>query len=61
MTKAREQGQVNDTVIKLLSQLWKIKKSDIEIIKGETSRNKIFLIGKTSKNLLEFIKNAGSL
>jgi uncharacterized protein (TIGR00251 family) len=56
-----EKNLANEGVIKLLSSLWKIKKSDIELVKGQTKRNKIFLIEKPNDNLIKFIENEGSL
>ena len=37
----RENGKANIAVIELLSKTFKIKKSAIKIVKGETSQNKI--------------------
>lgn len=37
-------GKANQELIKLLSKLLKIPKSNIEIIRGETSRNKTVLL-----------------
>jgi uncharacterized protein len=39
-----EHGKANDTLIKFLSKYFKIPKSNIEIIQGKNSRNKIIEI-----------------
>jgi uncharacterized protein (TIGR00251 family) len=48
-----EKNLANEGVIKLLSKLWQIKKSDIELVKGQTKRNKIFLIERPNDNLIK--------
>lgn len=48
VSAAPEKGKANKAVIELLSKTLKIKRSQIEIISGETSSNKrIFLDGVT--------------
>jgi uncharacterized protein len=44
ITSAPVDGEANKQVIKFLSKEWKISKSNIKIIKGETSQNKILEI-----------------
>jgi uncharacterized protein YggU (UPF0235/DUF167 family) len=61
VSQSQEKNLANEGVIKLLSSLWKIKKSDIELLKGQTKRNKIFLIERPNDNLIKFIENEGSL
>jgi hypothetical protein len=39
--KAPDKGKANKDVIKLISKRYKVKKSDIRIIRGKTSRNKL--------------------
>ncbi|MFZ2189313.1 MAG: DUF167 domain-containing protein [Candidatus Magasanikiibacteriota bacterium] len=39
-------GEANKELIKFLSAEWKIPKSKIKIVKGQTSRNKIIEIDK---------------
>jgi len=43
ITAIPEKGEANQSVIKILSKTLKIAKSNIVIVKGETSRNKIIL------------------
>ncbi len=40
------EGKANESVIKLISEYFKVSKSRIRIIKGETSRNKLLEINK---------------
>lgn len=61
ISQSPEKGKANEAVIKLLSRLWKIAKSDIELIQGTTSRNKIFHLKEKHENLTKFIKNEGIL
>tara|TARA_B100001093_G_C26266772_1_gene775128 strand:- start:245 stop:520 length:276 start_codon:yes stop_codon:yes gene_type:complete len=44
VTAIPEKGKANKALITLLSKTWKIPKSDITIIRGETSRTKILKI-----------------
>lgn len=41
VTAAPEQGKANKKMFELLAEYFKVSKSQIRIIKGETSRNKI--------------------
>lgn len=43
-TVVPEKGKANKKVIEILSKYLKVPKSRIKLIKGETSREKIFLI-----------------
>ena len=43
-------GEANKKLISFLSKEWKISKSNIKIIKGETSKNKIIEIECEDKN-----------
>ncbi len=43
ITAAPDKGKANSAIIKLLSAKLKIPKKDIEIVKGETSRQKTVL------------------
>jgi len=49
VTVAPEKGKANKAVIKVLSRLLDVKSSDIEILSGETSRDKKVFI----KNMTE--------
>lgn len=44
VTAPPAEGEANRQLIKLLSKEFKIRKSDIEIVKGATSRNKLVLL-----------------
>jgi hypothetical protein len=52
LTSPPVDGEANKTLIKFLSKLFKVPKSSIDIIKGETSRTKQVLIPgvKTTKD-----------
>jgi len=47
-----QEGKANGECIKILARLIGIAKSNIEIVMGETSRNKEVLISEISKNTL---------
>ena len=49
VTVAPEKGKANKVVIKVLSRLLDVKSSDIEILSGETSREKKVLIRNISE------------
>ncbi len=49
VTVAPEKGKANKAVIKALSKLFGVKTSDIEIVSGETSRDKKVFIRNISK------------
>ena len=44
VTAAPDDGKANAAVIKLLSKVWKIPKTDIKVVSGQTDRNKTLLI-----------------
>jgi len=44
VTKAPEGGKANQALIKMLAKEWKVAKSTIEVVQGQTSRNKVLLI-----------------
>ena len=44
VTATPENGKANQAVIKLLSKQWKIPKSQISVISGQTVRNKTVLL-----------------
>ena len=52
VTATPENGKANQAVIKLLSKQWKISKSQISVISGQTARNKTVLleIGQDKQN-----------
>ena len=52
VTQVAEKGKANRAIIGLLSKRLKLKKSQIQIVSGETSRQKQFLIrGETQEGL----------
>lgn len=51
VTKAPEEGKANAALIKLMAKEWKRAKSTIEIIQGQSSRNKILLINGNAASL----------
>ncbi|MGR3293285.1 MAG: DUF167 domain-containing protein [Candidatus Scalindua sp.] len=56
VTVAPEKGKANKAVIKVLSKWLGIKSSDIQIIFGETSRDKkVFIKNITPENLYKLI------
>jgi len=44
VTQAPEGGKANGAMIKFLAKQWNLAKSSIEVIQGQTSRNKVLLI-----------------
>lgn len=56
VTKVPEDGKANDAVIALLSTAWQLKKSQIKIMQGASSRNKIVHILGNSEELLKHLE-----
>ena len=57
VTQAPEKGKANKAVIELLSKSLRLRKSQIELLSGETSRQKRFLVrGIGPKELAERIE-----
>ncbi|MBN2686234.1 MAG: YggU family protein [Pontiellaceae bacterium] len=54
------EGKANAYLVKYLSKRWKISRSDIEILSGETGRNKRIQISNPSPALLEELETLGS-
>ena len=44
VTAVPEDGKANDAVIKLLSKAWKIPRTHMQVVAGQTSRSKTLLI-----------------
>ena len=42
-------GKANEALLDFLSDLWHIKKKNIEIVSGKTARNKVILITEQEK------------
>ncbi|MCQ2574692.1 MAG: DUF167 domain-containing protein [Alphaproteobacteria bacterium] len=47
VTTAPEHGRANEAVVELLSEYFKVPKSSISIIRGETCSNKVIRISKS--------------
>lgn len=45
VTKPPEGGKANAALIKLLAKEWKVAKSDLEVLQGQTSRTKVLGLG----------------
>ncbi len=43
VTVVPEDGKANDAVIKLLSKTWRIPKTSLSVVQGQTSRTKVLL------------------
>ncbi len=56
VTAVPENGQANDAVIKLLAKSWRLRKTDMHIVRGATDRNKVLLIDGDGSVLLETLK-----
>ncbi len=56
VTALPEQGKANVMVIGLLAKQWKLKKSQIKVKKGETSRDKLIHISGDPKVLLQHLQ-----
>lgn len=57
VTAAPERGKANGAIIKLLADKLNIKKSDITILRGQTSQNKIIEIKNiTAQDVINKIK-----
>jgi len=50
-------GKANKALIKFLSKLFKLKLSEIEIIRGEQSRSKDLLLNLELKKVLQVLEN----
>ena len=56
VTVVPEKGKANKALIALLAKEWDIPKNSIEIVRGETDRNKLLVLSgiprKTAENIL---------
>ncbi|MCW8916416.1 MAG: DUF167 family protein [Magnetovibrio sp.] len=43
-TTAPENGKANKALIKLLAKEWKLAKSSVDVVQGQTSRNKVLMV-----------------
>jgi hypothetical protein len=56
VTAAPEKGKANAAVIEVIMDYFHIKKSQIQLISGETSRNKVFTLGLTLTEAQEVLE-----
>jgi uncharacterized protein len=62
VTQSPEKGKANKAVVELLGKKLSLKKSQIELVAGETSHQKRFLVrGITAEELAERIQRAASI
>lgn len=55
VTKAPEDGKANQALIKMLAKEWKVAKTLVDVIQGQTSRNKVVLIRGDAQTLDKLI------
>ena len=53
VTAAPEKGKANQALVKMLAKEWGVAKSDIEVVQGQTARNKTLLIRGDGRALAE--------
>lgn len=51
VTAVPEKGKANTAVIKLLAKSWHLRKTDCQVIRGQTERNKTLFIRGDGKSL----------
>ena len=44
VTQVPEGGKANKALIKMLAKEWKLAKSQLDVLQGQTSRNKVLLV-----------------
>ena len=54
VTAAPEKGKANKAVAKLFAKVFKLRKSDLEIVRGETSQDKVLKINGLAE--VDFVK-----
>ncbi len=60
VTAPPEDGRANQALVEVLSELLQVKRSQVELLKGLTSRDKHFLIrGRKRADLESQLKNLG--
>lgn len=60
VTAAPEDGKANAAVVKLLSKVWKVSKSSVRIVSGQTDRRKTIVVDGDAAALAALIaKTAG--
>ena len=55
VTQVPEGGKANKALIKMLSKEWKLAKSQLDVIQGQTSRNKVLLVTGDAADLQNLI------
>lgn len=53
VTQAPEKGKANDAIIEVIADALGLKRSQIELLSGQTSSQKKFLIREVTKDVLE--------
>ena len=56
VTQVPENGKANQALIKLLSKEWKLAKSTVEVLQGQTSRNKLLHVSGGPDQLAETLE-----
>lgn len=57
VTAVPENGNANAAVIKMLAKKWKLRKTDMHIVRGLTDRNKTLLIDGNAETLMASLGN----
>lgn len=55
VTKAPEGGKANAALIKLLAKEWKVAKTTLEVVQGQTSRTKVLHLGGDAEQLADVL------
>ncbi|MEG3616855.1 DUF167 family protein [Magnetovibrio sp. PR-2] len=55
VTQVPEGGKANTALIKLLAKQWKLAKSQLDVVQGQTSRNKVLMVEGDAVELQELI------
>ena len=53
VTQVPENGKANQALIKLLSKEWKLAKTTVGVLQGQTSRNKLLQLSGDTNQLVE--------
>jgi len=56
VTKPPEGGKANAALIKLLAKEWRVAKSTLEVIQGQTSRNKVLRVAGNAQELAALLE-----
>ena len=57
VTVVPEDGKANDAVIKLLSKAWRLPRSTIAVVQGQTSRSKALLVEGDADTVLASLQS----